>query len=423
LNINRDGDFQVISSNDIQQLICKCIDARSLGDVLALKYATELEFISIISCNSMESLVSSSWLCSAPLPQPSPYYNGIFSGLKRFNCSGCNGMKKLFPPVLLPSLVNLERIDVQGCEKMEEIIGGARSDEEGDTGEESSIRNTKFKLPKLRELHLENLPELKSICSAKLICDSLRVIEVRNCSIMEILVPSSWIRLGNLEEIIVKGCEKMEEIIGGARSDEEGDMGEESSIRNTEFKLPKLRELHLENLPELKSICSAKLICDSLEVIEVRNCSITEILVPSSWIRLVNLEEIIVEGCEKMEEIIGGTRSDEEGDMGEESSIRNTEFKLPKLRRLHLENLPELKSICSAKLICDSIEDIWILNCEKLKRMPICLPLLENGQPSPPPSLIYIWVYPEEWWESVVEWEHPNAKDVLRPFVMFGRDG
>ena len=25
----------------------------------------------------------------------------------------------------------------------------------------------------------------------------------------------------------------------------------------------------------------------------------------------------------------------------------------------------------------------------------------------------------EEWWESVVEWEHPNAKDVLRPFVSF----
>jgi disease resistance protein RPS2 len=51
--------------------------------------------------------------------------------------------------------------------------------------------------------------------------------------------------------------------------------------------------------------------------------------------------------------------------------------------------------------------------------MPICLPLLENGQPSPSPSLKYIRVDSEEWWESVVEWEHPNAKDVLRPFVEF----
>ncbi|XP_052305745.1 disease resistance protein At4g27190-like isoform X3 [Populus trichocarpa] len=510
LNINRDGDFQVISSNDIQQLICKCIDARSLGDVLSLKYATELEYIKILNCNSMESLVSSSWLCSAPLPQPSPSCNGIFSGLKRLYCSGCKGMKKLFPPVLLPYLVNLERIDVKECEKMEEIIGGARSDEEGDMGEESSVRNTEFKFPKLRELHLGDLPELKSICSAKLICDSLQVIEVRNCSIIEVLVPSSWIHLVNLEEIIVNGCEKMEEIIGGTRSDEEGDMGEQSSIRNTEFKLPKLRELHLGDLPELKSICSAKLICDSLQKIEVRNCSIREILVPSSWIGLVNLEEIVVEGCEKMEEIIGGARSDEEGVMGEESSIRNTEFKLPKLRHLYLKNLLELKSICSAKLICDSLEviEVWncsireilvpsswirlvklkvivvgrcvkmeeiiggtrsdeegvmgeesssstelnfpqlktlkliwlpelrsicsaklicdsmklihIRECQKLKRMPICLPLLENGQPSPPSFLRDIYATPKEWWESEVEWEHPNTKDVLRRFVRFG---
>jgi hypothetical protein len=69
-----------------------------------------------------------------------------------------------------------------------------------------------------------------------------------------------------------------------------------------------------------------------------------EILVPSSWTWLVNLEEIIVAGCEKMEEIIGGTRSDEEGDMGEESSNNNTEFKLPKLRFLALIRLPKLWS-------------------------------------------------------------------------------
>jgi disease resistance protein RPS2 len=226
LSINKDRDFQVKFLNGIQGLVCQFIDARSLCDVLSLENATELECISIRDCNSMESLVSSSWLCSAPPPLPS--YNGMFSGLKEFYCVGCNNMKKLFPLLLL---TNLELIDVSYCEKMEEIIGT--------TDEESSTFN-----------------------------------------------------------------------------------------------------------------------------------SITELI-------------------------------------------------LPKLISLNLCWLPELKSICSAKLICNSLEDISVINCEKLKRMAICLPLLENGQPSPPPSLREINAWPKEWWERVVEWEHPNTKDVLSPFVMF----
>jgi len=189
LNINRDGDFQVISSNDIQELIYKCIDARSLGDVWSLKYATELGYIEISNCNSMESLVSSSWFCCAPLASPS--YKGIFSGLKKFYCCGCKSMKKLFPLVLLPNLVNLEEITVTRCEKIEEIIGGTRPNEEGVMGEENSM-NTGLKLPKLKVLTLHELPQLKSICRAKLICDSLEVIQVSDCISMESLVPSSW---------------------------------------------------------------------------------------------------------------------------------------------------------------------------------------------------------------------------------------
>ena len=187
LNINRDGDFQVISSNDIQELIYKCIDARSLGDVWSLKYATELGYIEISNCNSMESLVSSSWFCCAPPPLPSC----MFSGLKEFYCVRCKSMKKLFPLVLLPNLVNLEEITVTRCEKIEEIIGGTRPNEEGVMGEENSM-NTGLKLPKLKVLTLHELPQLKSICRAKLICDSLEVIQVSDCISMESLVPSSW---------------------------------------------------------------------------------------------------------------------------------------------------------------------------------------------------------------------------------------
>jgi disease resistance protein RPS2 len=46
LSINGDGDFQVKFLNGIQGLVCECIEARSLCDVLSLENATELEHIS-----------------------------------------------------------------------------------------------------------------------------------------------------------------------------------------------------------------------------------------------------------------------------------------------------------------------------------------------------------------------------------------
>jgi disease resistance protein RPS2 len=134
-----------------------------LCDVSSLKHATELEvMINIKDCDIMESLLSSSWSCWASSPLPS---SGMISGLNRFACYGWN----------------LEEIKVYCCDKMEDII--ATWDEEGIMGEESSCCSiTKFSLPKLRILRWGYLPELESICSAKLICDSLQHIKASNIS-------------------------------------------------------------------------------------------------------------------------------------------------------------------------------------------------------------------------------------------------
>uniref|UniRef100_A0A6N2MIU1 Disease resistance protein At4g27190-like leucine-rich repeats domain-containing protein n=1 Tax=Salix viminalis TaxID=40686 RepID=A0A6N2MIU1_SALVM len=156
---------------DIQELvILKCIDAKSLCDVLSSQYTTELEHIEIVLCDRMESLLPSSWYCCTPLPFPS---NGIFYHLKDFYCYGCTSMKKLFPIVLLPNLLNLEMISVERCDKMEEIIA---TREDSVVGEESSssCSSIEFNLPKLRHLSFVLLPELKSICREKLICSSLQ---------------------------------------------------------------------------------------------------------------------------------------------------------------------------------------------------------------------------------------------------------
>jgi hypothetical protein len=45
--------------------------------------------------------------------------------------------------------------------------------------------------------------------------------------------------------------------------------------------------------------------------------------------------------------------------------------------------------------------------------MPISLPRLDNRHPSPPHTLEDIIVYPSKQWDSQ-EWDHPDAKDVLK---------
>nr|XP_034925326.1 probable disease resistance protein At4g27220 [Populus alba] len=163
LSINGDGDFQAMFPNDVQELeIFTCNDAITLCDISpVIMYATKLVFLDIQHCSNMESLVLSSWFCSAPLPLPSS--NSIFSGLRTFCCSNCKSMKKLLPLVLLRNLKNLENLLVEKCEKMEEIIG--TTDEEISSNSSNPI--TELILPKLRYLRLGTLPELKRICGAR----------------------------------------------------------------------------------------------------------------------------------------------------------------------------------------------------------------------------------------------------------------
>ncbi|GKV41140.1 hypothetical protein SLEP1_g48710 [Rubroshorea leprosula] len=93
---------------------------------------------------------------------------------------------------------------------------------------------------------------------------------------------------------------------------------------------------------------------------------------------------------------------------------------LPKLQRLELSLLLELKSICSSfsVLISDSIKILDISKCKKLKRIPLPLSSLDNGQHS---SLKEIWVDTKKRWESL-EWDQSNAKVDLLRFVNFHRD-
>ncbi|TYH74602.1 hypothetical protein ES332_D05G411200v1 [Gossypium tomentosum] len=99
-----------------------------------------------------------------------------FFHLKEITIYSCSSMKTLLPHWLLPNLQNLEKIHVEACSQLVEILGAATSEVE----EKGSDALIKFHLPKLRELELWFLPNLKSLCSKSgvMVCDSLQLIQV-----------------------------------------------------------------------------------------------------------------------------------------------------------------------------------------------------------------------------------------------------
>ncbi|GKV41154.1 hypothetical protein SLEP1_g48722 [Rubroshorea leprosula] len=188
--------------------------------------------------------------------------------------------------------------------------------------------------------------------------------------------------------------------------------------------LQNLESLYLFSLKELNAVVgvveavakSAPLPAGtflSLQKIEVYRCRKIKKLWPLRLLRyLQNLKIIKVGACRQMEELISSSTYEEK-----EAPEKIT---LPNLQCLKLMQLRELKSICSSSsvLICDSINRLLISNCKKLKRIPLHLSSLDNGQPS---SLKEIEVDTKEHWESL-EWDQSKAKVVLSTYCKFLND-
>lgn len=138
-------------------------------------------------------------------------------------------------------------------------------------------------LQSLEELNLTYLLDLRGLfgrkggASFELPCgtfSSLRKISVIDCPKIEKLFTLTLIpHLQNLENIHVKGCKQMVEIIAKSEEDNDEDEDQNRGGCNTRkmIAFPKLKSLELWLLPELKSICNSKkvLVSNSLHEISI----------------------------------------------------------------------------------------------------------------------------------------------------------
>ncbi|GKV51229.1 hypothetical protein SLEP1_g57898 [Rubroshorea leprosula] len=437
--------------------IWDCKDVRSLDDISGFQEVTDLRHCIVGECDGLEFVVSSRYLkllqnlellClfrlkklnavvgaveavvkSALLPA------GTLSSLQQIEVGGCGKIKKLLPLRLLRYLQNLKIIHVINCDQMEEIIW-SEYEEEGEKALE------KLTLPKLERVILMTLPALKSIYSGStivLICDSLKWIKIHGCQEIksdfwtgynplptpehldfyglnlksvfdeEVLGlsarPTNFFSLKRIE-VWSCNCTKPEVLLQSAlalRNDlqsPEVELGVDTPMLNFGFilhfghrgvtvavRVLVPRTCPYRSCPKLKKVFSSRRLLGYFQ----------------------SLETIEVYFCEQMEELISSSTYEEKEVL--------EKITLPKLQKLKLEGLPKLKSICSSfnVLICDSINDLHIRKCKKLKRIPLHLSSLDNGQP---PSLKQIEVETKEHWESL-EWDQSNAKDVLFTFCKF----
>ncbi|KAM3321183.1 hypothetical protein P3S67_008385 [Capsicum chacoense] len=174
--------------------------------------------------------------------------------------------------------------------------------------------------------------------------------------------------------------------------------------------------LSVHGLQNLVGLCEGKIASrtfSGLTVLVIDNCNRMKKLFPRAILQdLKKLEVLVVFGCSEMEAIIG--REEGEGS-SQRSASTSTTADLPKLKVLKLHYLPELKSICEGKLMCDSLENMEFCNCPNLKRMPFYTPTTNER---PFPSLEEIEVDDENWWERL-ECEQSHLNTLFQPYIRY----
>jgi hypothetical protein len=155
----------------------------------------------------------------------------------------------------------------------------------------------------------------------------------------------------------------------------------------------KLEVLELSYLGSLTVICKDVDVGQSLsppdgifsclKEIYIYYCHLIEkLLTPQLVQQLQNLETITVGNCESMKEIFAVSNNDNND---------NSIITLPKLTRLELESLPELKIVCIGSIHCRSSPEVGIEYCESLVQSSHTIERVETTD-----SFLYILKFVQE---------------------------
>ncbi|KAF5937833.1 hypothetical protein HYC85_025339 [Camellia sinensis] len=198
------GVDAVVLPSDVRKLhIKRWHNHISLSDIQSLRNARDLETFSIKECDGLESIFSSSSSCFSedyhiPLTtiEELTFWNlhnfrvlfdrvvpphNISFNLKRLVLWQCPKMENIFSTLLLHNFPNLEKLRVQFCKNVEEIIVEVETSNRGGHREDDGDI---IRLPNLKKLYLRHLPRLESIYKGIMVCESLQIIAIWDCPML-----------------------------------------------------------------------------------------------------------------------------------------------------------------------------------------------------------------------------------------------
>lgn len=96
-----------------------------------------------------------------------------FCALQILSVKGIGNFKCIFPPSIISGVPNLSRLDVEYCSMLEQVIGK----------DDQNVGET-ILFPNLKELHLSNLPNIRTFCCNNIQFPSLEYLYINECPMM-----------------------------------------------------------------------------------------------------------------------------------------------------------------------------------------------------------------------------------------------
>ncbi|CAL5012000.1 unnamed protein product [Urochloa decumbens] len=228
--------------------------------------------------------------------------------------------------------------------------------------------------------------------------DSLRV---RNNSIITTVIPESMMSIGkenekrtvywsSLKRCHIEGCSKLETVFS-------------TNYDNNCF--DELKTLSAADLLKARCIWSKGRVAGNVDgksfakfqAIRLHFCPRLIFVLPLSWnYTLSSLETLHIVYCGHLNQVFPG-----EAVLLSKISTGHPGFVLefPKLKHIHLHELPKLHQICEAKMFAPELMTIWVRGCWSLKRIPAS-GVRQGSRP--------VVDCEKDWWEKL-EWDGKEA--------------